>query len=130
MPTHRTLRWTLSPYFWNTPPEWIAFEHLTLDTTHCATWGVDPRTAYDRADGRVKHVHLSNFDGRQHTLPHEGRLALDEFLRHVAATGYRGHISIETSPEAMEVVNERRARENLAKSLAFCREHYHCVPAD
>lgn len=124
MPLHRALGWPVNVHVWNTLAEWSRFEHLTLDTTHCGTWGVDPRAAYDRADGRVSHIHLSNFDGREHRLPHQGDLALDKFLRHVAADGYQGHISIETSPDAMQVEDPARLKENLAASLAFCREHY------
>jgi len=124
MPMHKILGWPINAFIWNNLDEWPHFDHLTLDTTHCGTWKVDPRTAYDRANGRVSHIHLSNFDGRQHRLPHQGKLALDKFLRHLAADNYQGHITIETSPEAMESDDEGRVKENLAASLAFCREHF------
>jgi len=124
MPMYKGLGWPINAYVWNNLDEWPRFDHLTLDTTHCGTWGVDPRKAYDRANGRVSHVHISNFDGREHRLPHKGKLPLDKFLRHLAADGYQGHIAIETSAEAMESEDEARVKANLAASLAFCREHY------
>ncbi len=123
MPMHRFLGWPINAHVWNNLAEWTQFEHLTLDTTHCATWRVDPRKAYDRAGGRVSHIHVSNYDGREHRLPQQGKLKLDKFLRHVAAAGYQGDIAVETGPEAMETDDESRVRENLAASLAFCREH-------
>jgi sugar phosphate isomerase/epimerase len=124
MPMFRGMGWPVNAHYWNTLDEWVRFDHLTLDTTHCGTWKVDPRKAYDRADGRVSHVHLSNYDGREHRLPHQGKLKLDKFLRHLAADNFQGQISVETAPEAMEIEDEERVRENLAASLAFCREHF------
>ena len=123
MPMHRFLGWPINAHVWNNLAEWTQFDHLTLDTTHCATWRTDPRKVYDRATGRVRHIHISNYDGRQHRLPHEGKLKLDKFLQHVAATGYEGDIAVETAPEAMETDDEARVRENLVASLAFCREN-------
>lgn len=123
MPLHRLMGWPVNAYVWNTLAEWPRFAHLTLDTTHCGTWGVDPCVVYDRANGRVSHIHLSNYDGQEHILPQRGDLALGRFLRHITAAGYAGHVSIETSPEAMEIADEDRVRRNLADSLAFCQEH-------
>lgn len=122
MPMFRFLGWPLNAHRWNNLAEWSRFEHLTLDTTHCGTWRIDPRLAYDRAQGKVRHIHISNFDGREHVLPQRGRLALDRFLRHIVTEGYQGDITIETSPEAMGT-EETVVRKNLAESLAFCREH-------
>jgi len=124
MPMFRFLGWPINAHVWNNLEEWPRFDHLTLDTTHCGTWGVDPRKVYDRTNGRVSHIHLSNFDGKQHRLPHKGKLSLDKFLRHLAADNYGGDIAVETAPEAMETNDEARVKENLAASLAFCREHY------
>ena len=124
MPMHRLFKWPVNAHVWNTLDEWSGrFDHLTLDTTHCGTWRVDPRKAFDRAAGRVRHIHLSNLDGHQHTLPQRGELPLDQFLRHVSAAGYNGHVVVETSPEAMESDDSAQVRKNLAASLAFCREH-------
>lgn len=123
MPMHRIIRWPINAHVWNSLAEWVQFEHLTLDTTHCATWGVDPQIVYDRAGGRVSHIHLSNFDGRQHILPHQGKLNLTKFLRYLQEQNYAGHVSVETGPEAMEAYDLRRVRANLTASLAFCRDN-------
>ena len=124
MPMHRVLKWPINAHIWNTLSEWSQLDSVTLDTTHCGTWGVDPRKAFDRANGRVRHIHLSNYDGRrQHLLPHQGKLPLDKFLHHITTAGYQGHVTVETSPEAMEFFDEVRVKENLGASLAFCREN-------
>jgi sugar phosphate isomerase/epimerase len=124
MPRFRLARWEINAHYWNNLDEWTRFPHLTLDTTHCGSWGIDPRQVFDRADGRVSHVHLSNYDGREHIPPHRGELPLDAFLQHLATAGYEGHISVETTPATMNFEDESLVRQNLADSLAFCRQHF------
>ena len=68
-------------------------------------------------------VHLSNYDGREHRLPPDGHLDLGALLRRLRENGYQGAISVEAGPEAFEAEDEARCRENLARVLAFCREH-------
>jgi sugar phosphate isomerase/epimerase len=124
MPQQRLFGWPINACEWNTLEEWSTrFEHLTLDTTHCGTWRVDPLKAYTRAQDRVRHVHLSNFDGREHRLPHQGKLQLDRFLHRLATDGYAGDVAVETGPDAMESDDEDRVRANLVASLDFCRQH-------
>lgn len=123
MPMHRLVGWPINAHVWNSLAEWAQFDHLTLDTTHCATWRVDPRKAFDRAQGRVSHIHISNYDGREHRLPQQGKLKLDKFLQHVAAAEYQGDIAVETGPEAMETDDMAKVGANLKAALAFCREH-------
>jgi sugar phosphate isomerase/epimerase len=109
---------------WNTLDAWPGVHrHLTLDTTHWATWGVDPLDAYRAANGRVAHIHLSNFDGREHRLPHRGDLDLGGFLRAISADGYAGTITVELHPDSLEFADAEALRRNLRDSVAFCREH-------
>ena len=76
------------------------------------------------ARANVEEGRILRLDDREHRLPHQGKLKLDKFLRHLATDGYQGQISVETSPEAMETEDEGKVRENLTVSLSFCREHY------
>lgn len=116
--------WRFNPVWWNTVAEWgRVHTHLTLDTAHWATLGIDPLDAYRAADGRVRHVHLSNFDGREHRLPHKGDLDLGAFLRALAADRFSGTVCLELHPDSLRFMDERAVRRNLAKSLAFCRTH-------
>ncbi len=113
-------RWQLST--WNTPEEIVRFPHITLDTTHLGTWGLEPVDVLSHLRGRVSHVHLSNFDGREHRRPEDGRLALDQFLRALEAEGYDGVVSLELHPDALDAgAADEVVLERLATSLAWCR---------
>ena len=99
------------------------FPHITLDTTHLGTWGLDPLEAYDRWGQRVKHVHLSNFDGSEHRRPEDGSLRLGALLARMAADGYSYSISLELQPDALEAgAPDSRIVDLLRGSLYFCRK--------
>lgn len=124
MPAMRMLGCRTSGVWFNRPEELQRFPHLTLDTTHLATWGLEPLAIYDQLKERVAHVHLSNFDGKEHRSPPDGEMRLDLLLRRMAADGYRGAISVEGSPDALDAEDERRCRAALRRALAYCREHF------
>jgi len=124
MPARRILGVPLSVYWFNRWDHLARFPHLTLDTTHIGTWGADVLEAYDKLGQRVAHVHLSNYDGREHRAPPDGELALDLLLQRLASDGYRGAISVETSPDAFSAEQPDDCRAALARTLAFCRKHY------
>jgi sugar phosphate isomerase/epimerase len=124
MPGLRRWGLALNPAHSNTPTAWArSHRHLTLDTTHWATLGVDPLDAYRLAGKHVAHLHLSNFDGREHRLPQFGRLDLGQLLRQLAADGFAGTISLELHPDALGFPDPEAIRQRLAESVAFCREH-------
>ncbi len=110
--------------WWNEVETWSKVAPwLTLDTTHWGTKKVDPLDAYRAADGRVCHVHLSNYDGYEHQLPRKGRLNLKTFLRALAADGYAGTISLELNPHSLAFKEPYLVRRNMADSVAFCHEN-------
>jgi sugar phosphate isomerase/epimerase len=124
MPVARLWGREIDPTYWNTVEHWSAVhEYLTLDTTHWATKQIDPLDAYLAAGSRVCHVHLSNYDGREHRLPHVGLLDLGAFLRRMAADAFNGTICAELSPDALQCDDEAALRRNMRDSLMFCREH-------
>jgi sugar phosphate isomerase/epimerase len=93
-----------------------------MDTTHLGTWGWQPVAAYPRFGGRVRHVHLSNFDGKEHRRPEQGHLRLDELLVCLAAEGFAGTISLELHPEALDAGRpDAQVIARMADSLAYCR---------
>jgi sugar phosphate isomerase/epimerase len=124
MPARKILGLSVNPYWFNRPEQLSRFEHLTLDTTHLGTWNLDPLEIYRGLKQRVVHVHLSNFDGIEHRLPHDGHLALDEFLRCLTQERYPGAVCVETSPEALNAEVESQCSRTLAGVLAFCRENF------
>lgn len=127
LPAVRLLKRRWNPARWNAhSPQTLGaitrFPHITLDTTHLATWGLDPVDAYALWGERVKHVHLSNFDGREHRRPEAGALPLDALLARMAADGYGYSISLELQPDALEAgADDSRIVELLRASLAYCR---------
>jgi len=124
MPAVHLFGRAVDPTWWNEIETWgRVHTWLTLDTTHWATKGVDPLDAYHAAGGRVCHVHLSNFDGREHRLPHKGNLDLATFLRKLAADAFAGTISLELHPEPLAYNDEEALRRNLQDCVDFCREH-------
>lgn len=123
MPQRRALGVSLPVYWFNRPGEMRRFAHVTLDTTHVGTWGWDLLAVYETLRERIVHVHLSNFDGREHRAPTDGRLPLDALLRRLSEDGYQGTISVESSPEALGAEDAAACRIKLADTLAFCREH-------
>jgi sugar phosphate isomerase/epimerase len=124
MPAVRLLGRALPHVWWNTVPEWSsAHDWLTLDTTHWATHGVDPLAAYRAARPRVRHVHLSNYDGREHRLPQRGWLDLGTFLRALAGDSFDGTVSVELHPDALGFPDTGAIRRNLCETVDFCRAH-------
>ena len=47
MPLSRFLGLRVNAYWFNSPAELSRFPHLTLDTTHLGTWGLDPLAVYE-----------------------------------------------------------------------------------
>lgn len=122
MPARRFFGRRYDPCVWNTPAEMLRFPHLTLDTTHLGTWGIDPIDVYDEFGGRVRHVHLSNYDGREHRRPEAGRLHLDALLARMARDGYTGAIALELHPDALDAgKDDDHVVALLAESLRQCR---------
>lgn len=130
MPRKRFTRWFIPLNYWrmNTLEEWGQFEHLTLDTTHLGTKGLDVLGTYQRLRERVVHVHLSNARRKgQRVLEHrrleDGFLPLDAFLQQLERDDYRGVVTVELHPAALEANDEDRVRRHLQRQLAFCRQH-------
>lgn len=128
LPVQRLLTVPINPARWNahsrdTVRDITRFPHITMDTTHLGTWGLDPLEAYNHWGEQVKHVHLSNFDGREHRRPETGRLHLDALLAGMAADRYGHAISLELHPDALEAgAADERIIELLRGSLGYCRQ--------
>lgn len=122
MPAKRLVGRRYNAHRWNTPEQIIRFTSLTLDTTHLATWGMDAAAVYPSLKGYVKHVHLSNYDGREHRRPETGHMRLDRLLARLTSEGYDGAITLELHPDALDAGKEdARVVELLTHSLTRCR---------
>jgi sugar phosphate isomerase/epimerase len=123
MPAKRVFGRRLSIWALNEPDILSTLPHLTLDTTHLGTWGLDPLGVYERLKGRIAHVHLSNFNGREHRLPEDGHLPLGALLQRLTHDGYQGTVSLEFGPDVLQAEDENQVRVHLDEALCFCRQH-------
>jgi sugar phosphate isomerase/epimerase len=98
------------------------FRALTMDTTHLATWGLEPADVYPHWNSHIRHVHLSNYDGQEHRLPNEGRLRLDRLVNLLARDQFNGTITLELYPAVCGAGNpDTMVIDRLAHSLEVCR---------
>jgi sugar phosphate isomerase/epimerase len=96
------------------------FRAVCLDTTHLGTTGSDLLEVAARLGGRIAHVHLSDFDGRnEHLLPGRGMLPLEAFVQWLGRRKFEGTIVIELSPHGLAAHDEVR----LASEFAMAREY-------
>lgn len=110
---------------------------LTLDTAHVGTWDLDLLDSLNFFDGRIANVHFSDLREppdwimrqprlhsyfRQHQFPGSGRLPLVECLRELQRRGYRGPITYELSPVALEFWAPWRVERHLRECLKFVRD--------
>ncbi|MFC2015935.1 sugar phosphate isomerase/epimerase family protein [Chloroflexota bacterium] len=107
----------------NTLDALVTMPHVTLDTTHIGTWGMDLLSVYERLKERIVHVHLSNFNGMEHQRVEDGHLPLAEFLARLTQDGYNGTVSVELNPVSLEAEDEGRALAHLHRAAEFCRLH-------
>ena len=124
MPCRRFGPLRLNHYHLNNLEELKNFAHLTFDTTHWGSWGVNLLETYEQLADRIVHVHLSNYNGREHSLLTDGCLPLAELLRRLKAHRYQGIITVELGPTALQAENEGKVRTHLQESIAFCRKHF------
>jgi sugar phosphate isomerase/epimerase len=131
MPVQWVRWWPIGPReLWrmNSLDVWGAFPHLTLDTTHLGTKGLDLLTVYERVRDRVVHVHLSNArrEGRrvqEHRRLEDGFLPLDALIGRLAQDRYDGIATVELNPEVLEAEDEEKVRFHLGQQINFCRQH-------
>lgn len=100
------------------------FRHLALDTTHLATHGLDIVQTYERLADRVAHVHLSNYNGREHRLVQDGHLPLADFLRRLNQDGYEGIVTLELQPDVLGDGSVDQVSANLQLAVDFHRRYF------
>lgn len=99
------------------------FPHIILDTTHLGTGGFDIITAFDRFQDRIGHIHISNYDGREHLELRTGNLNLAAFLQHAGAAGYKKGFCLEIMPEYFPSGDEEYTVGLLKDNLDFIRQN-------
>jgi len=101
------------------------YANTTLDLSHAATAGSDPVAMAERLGRRLRHLHLTDGSGSakdEHLVPGRGVTGAAGLLRHLAGTGFDGHVVLEINTRKAAGPEQREA--DLAESLAFAREHF------
>lgn len=122
MPRRWVGPWQLEPYHFNNAAQLNQFPYLTLDTTHVGTWREDLLHFYRQVKPKVAHIHLSNYNGREHQLLHCGLLPLAALLNKLAYDNFDGLVSLELGPISLQADDEIKLKQNLQASLAFCQQ--------
>jgi sugar phosphate isomerase/epimerase len=109
-------------------PKWdptdIDYPDLTLDFSHASTSGQQSLELAKAWGKRLRHIHLTDGTGSikdEHLVPGHGDQQADKVLKHLAATGFNGHVVLEVNSRRSATRAQREA--DLAESLAFARVH-------
>ena len=100
------------------------YANTTIDLSHAAIARSDVVEMAERMGERLRHVHLTDGTGSakdEHLVPGRGVMGAEGFLRHLARTGFTGHVVLEINTRRCADRAEREA--DLAASLAFARAH-------
>lgn len=100
------------------------YDHVTVDLSHSSTAGEDPLEMAKALGGRLAHIHMTDGSGSakdEHLVPGRGTQPCEEFLTHVAASGYSGEIVVEINTRKAKDQSEREA--DLLEAMAFTRLH-------
>lgn len=107
-------------YKYNVPEFFMRFDHLTLDTTHIGASGIDLLDHYQKVKKNIRHIHLSDYLGKEHRFPFTGELPLKELLTLLKEDGYDGSISLEIDPAFIP-------SDDHGKVVRLFREYLECV---
>lgn len=122
MPCRRVGPFKLDPYHFTHPDQLNHFQFLTFDTTHAGTRQLDLFDFYRQIRPKVAHVHLSNYNGREHQLLTNGHLPLAALLEKLVTDQFKGVVSVELNPTSLQADDEIALQQNLHHTVTFCRE--------
>jgi len=114
--------------------------HLTLDLAHAASWGTHVTDAVDTVMSRLVNLHLSDSRSstmrggirnglyRDHLLPGDGYLPIDEVIHRLTQHAYDGQITIELSPVSLRAWWPPSARRRLREAVNTVRAMSRVAP--
>ncbi len=123
-PWRASARRSLEMYLPGWDPSTEPYANTTIDLSHAAIARSDVIAMADRMGDSLRHVHLTDGSGSakdEHLVPGRGVMRAEEFLRHLARTGFAGHVVLEINTRRAAGRAEREV--DLAESLAFARAH-------
>ena len=109
--------------------EMAAFDHLVMDTSHCAVAGIDLFDMWRALKDKIVHLHVADNFGNgkdSHAAIGTGVLPLEAFLAEVGASGWGGTITLELDCRAYldtrESLVQFLARERVKAEAALAGE--------
>ncbi len=101
-----------------------SFGMVALDTSATASKKEDLIRTYEKLKKFLVHVHLSNVHKhKEYSLPNEGILPLESFLKKLAVNKYKGVISILVKPTALSAGDDAKVTKNLKKVKSFVDQY-------
>ena len=123
-PWRATSRRGMEMYLPGWDPSDEDYANTTIDLSHAAIARSDVVAMAERLGERLRHVHLTDGTGSakdEHLVPGRGVMDAGGFLRHLAGTGFTGHVVLEINTRRSADRAEREA--DLRESLEFARAH-------
>lgn len=102
------------------------FGMAALDTSSAASkkWG-NLMSVYNHLKKLIVHVHLSNIHKhKEYSLPNEGVLPLESFLKKLKQGDYKGALSIRVRPSQLHAGDDDKVIAQLKKVKEFVDEFY------
>lgn len=122
----KTLLGFLPAHAMNSLADMKKFGMATLDCSSTAStkWG-NLMSVYEHLHKLIVHVHLSNVNKhKDYSLPNEGVLPLESFLRKLSANKYTGAISIRVRPTELSAGDDEKVVASLKKAKEFVDEFF------
>ncbi len=96
--------------------------HLTFDTTHLGTMGLDIIKCYKKLSDRILNIHISDYDKFEHLEPGKGILPLSRLLETLKSYNYKGLLTIELQPLDKQGDDIRQEEKRIHNSFVFCKK--------
>jgi len=101
------------------------FGMAALDCSMVSSKKEDLIRFYGHVRKVLAHVHLSNVHKhKEYSLPNEGILPLESFLKKLKDNNYKGAISVRVRPVALSVGDDDKVLKKLKSVKKFIEEYY------
>ena len=101
------------------------FGMVVLDTSSTVSKKWDLIRIYEHLKTLVVHVHLSNVRRhKEYSLPTEGVLPLESFLKKLKSNNYKGAISVRVRPTELSAGDDEKVVKKLKEAKKFIDEYY------
>jgi len=101
------------------------FGMVALDTSATVSKKKELIQLYEHLKKLVVHVHLSNVRRRkEYSLPNDGILPLESFLKKLKDNDFKGAISIRVKPSELSAGDDEKVIKQLKKAKDFVEEYF------